>query len=189
MLWLQHERLSSLLTLSGPSERHGQCKSLEAPLVSTVHQKKETAQVWVRWVVFKRETSTWVSIGCQANHAISPWDISRWILTFRQLLQLILVQKIWHRSLTSSDIKSGRGFHTFNFESRSPSRAMNCATWEPNPPIEPSSTVINTWWFLASWRIRLWSRGLQNRASATVTDTPQLVKIVWAARHCCTIDP
>ncbi len=88
MLWLQHERLSSLLTLSGPSERHGQCKSLEAPLVSTVHQKKETAQVWVLWVVFKREISTWVSIGCQANHAISPWDILRWILTFRQLLQL-----------------------------------------------------------------------------------------------------
>lgn len=114
MLWLQHERLSSLLTLSGPSERHGQCKSLEAPSVSTVHQKKETAQVWVLWVVFKREISTWVSIGCHANHAISPWDISRWILTFRQLLPLILVQKIWHRSLTSSDIKWHQKWERFS---------------------------------------------------------------------------
>lgn len=47
-----------------------------------------------------------------------------------------------------------------------------CITWEANPPIEPSSTVIIAGCSLAIRRRRSVSSGLQNRASTTVAETP-----------------
>lgn len=70
-----------------------------------------------------------------------------------------------------------------------PSSAMNCATWDPNPPIEPSSTVIRNAWFSQSCLISLMSRGLQNLASATVTSTPSFERRDRALRQFWTIAP
>ena len=46
-----------------------------------------------------------------------------------------------------------------------PSRAVNCATWDPNPPIDPSSTVIKKAWFSQSSLINWMSRVLSPRVS------------------------
>ena len=70
-----------------------------------------------------------------------------------------------------------------------PSRAMNCATWDPNPPTEPSSTVIKKAWFSQSSLTSWMSRGLQNLASATVTLIPSSERSDQALRQFWTITP
>ena len=78
---------------------------------------------------------------------------------------------------------------TWILPSSFPSSAMNCATWDPNPPTEPSSTVIRNAWFSHSCLISLMSRGLQNLASATVTSRPSFERRDRALRQFWTIAP
>ena len=73
----------------------------------------------------------------------------------------------WHNSLGKITEMS-----TFSLPSRRPSRARKWATWDPKPPIDPSSTVIKTSCDFARLRIRALSNGLQNLASATVRWIP-----------------
>mmetsp|Transcript_8555 Transcript_8555/g.30871 ORF Transcript_8555/g.30871 Transcript_8555/m.30871 type:complete len:209 (-) Transcript_8555:1550-2176(-) len=70
-----------------------------------------------------------------------------------------------------------------------PSRARKFITWLPNPPMDPSSTVIIAGCSLASLRSSPVSRGLQNLASTTVTEIPCSDSISAAARHWLTLWP
>nr|GMD00673.1 hypothetical protein BVRB_6g133950 [Ipomoea batatas] len=78
---------------------------------------------------------------------------------------------------------------TLSGPSSMPFKLRKCDTWDPKPPIDPSSTVIRISCSLANLFIRSASNGLQNRASATVTDMSMEFSISAAPRHCWTIEP
>ena len=66
---------------------------------------------------------------------------------------------------------------------------MNFATWEPNPPIDPSSIVIIASWFVANCQINFSSSGLANRASAIEILIPFFFKFIDAFKHSFSLAP
>ena len=77
-----------------------------------------------------------------------------------------------------------KGRHTFSGPSRRPTILRKCETCEPKPPIEPSSTVRRNSCSLPNSFMRSVSKGLQNLASATVTEMSSGLSICAACKHC-----
>ena len=62
-------------------------------------------------------------------------------------------------------------------------------TWEPKPPMTPSSTLTSKECFVYKFSTRTLSRGLQNLASATVVLSPLFSSNSEAFMHSCNLAP
>ena len=73
--------------------------------------------------------------------------------------------------------KSGNAIDlNFKLESIKPFFDKKSITWEPKPPIDPSSIVIIASWVVANCQIRFSSKGFANLASTIVIFTPFFFK-------------
>lgn len=88
---------------------------------------------------------------------------------------------IWHSTLFFKTVAE-----MFSCTYRMPTIFSKC---EPKPPIEPSSTVRRNSCSLPNSFMRSVSKGLQNLASATVTEMSSGLSICAACKHCWTTEP